>query len=92
MNTPERKNRKSQTGVVVSDKMDKTIVVKVETRVAHPLYGRTMLASKSIRHTMKITKPALAIEFKLWKLALCLRTKDGVCRPLWRRLRLSKAD
>ena len=38
MNTPERKNRKSQTGVVVSDKMDKTIVVKVVTRVAHPLY------------------------------------------------------
>ncbi len=49
MNTPERKNRKSQTGVVVSDKMDKTIVVKVETRVAHPLYGRTMLASKKYK-------------------------------------------
>ena len=49
MNTPERKNRKSQTGVVVSDKMDKTIVVKVETRVAHPLYGITMLASKKYK-------------------------------------------
>ena len=49
MNTPERKNRKSQTGVVVSDKMDKTIVVKVETRVAHPLYGRTMLTSKKYK-------------------------------------------
>ena len=49
MNTPERKNRKSQTGVVVSDKMDKTIVVKVETRVAHPLYGRTMLARKKYK-------------------------------------------
>ena len=37
MNTADRKNRKSQIGVVVSDKMEKTIVVKVETRVAHPL-------------------------------------------------------
>lgn len=49
MNTTERKNRKSQIGIVVSDKMEKTIVVKVETRVAHPLYGRTMLTSKKYK-------------------------------------------
>ena len=49
MNTADRKNRKSQIGVVVSDKMEKTIVVKVETRVAHPLYGRTMLTSKKYK-------------------------------------------
>jgi len=49
MNTAERKNRKSQIGVVVSDKMEKTIVVKVETRVAHPLYGKTMLTSKKYK-------------------------------------------
>ncbi len=49
MNTAERKNRKSQIGIVVSDKMEKTIVVKVETRVAHPLYGRTMLTSKKYK-------------------------------------------
>lgn len=34
--------RKTQTGTVVSDKMDKTVVVAVETLVRHPLYGRTM--------------------------------------------------
>ncbi|MCB1053485.1 MAG: 30S ribosomal protein S17 [Acidobacteria bacterium] len=33
-------------GVVVSDKMDKTIVVKVERKVQHPLYRRTMKLSK----------------------------------------------
>lgn len=38
----ERANRKTRTGRVVSDKMDKTIVVAVETKVRHPLYGKTM--------------------------------------------------
>ena len=34
--------RKTRTGVVVSDKMDKTIVVEIRTRVRHPLYGKIM--------------------------------------------------
>jgi len=34
--------RKVQTGRVVSDKMDKTVVVAVERLVRHPLYGRTI--------------------------------------------------
>jgi len=38
----ERGNRKSRIGRVVSDKMDKTIVVAVETKVRHPLYGKTV--------------------------------------------------
>ena len=37
-----RGTRKSRVGVVVSDKMDKTIVVAVKTRVRHPLYGKIM--------------------------------------------------
>jgi len=40
--------RKSRRGYVVSDKMDKTIVVEVEDRVKHPLYG------KVIRRTTKV--------------------------------------
>ncbi len=36
----ERNNRKTRTGKVVSDKMDKTIVVAIETKVRHPLYGK----------------------------------------------------
>jgi small subunit ribosomal protein S17 len=43
----ERGNRKTRTGRVVSDKMDKTIVVAVETFVRHPLYG------KSVKRTTK---------------------------------------
>jgi small subunit ribosomal protein S17 len=37
-----RRLRKTREGVVVSDKMDKTVVVEVERLVRHPLYGRTM--------------------------------------------------
>ena len=36
----ERNLRKERIGVVVSDKMDKTIVVAVETKEKHPLYGK----------------------------------------------------
>jgi small subunit ribosomal protein S17 len=38
----ERANRKTRIGKVVSDKMDKTVVVAVETKVRHPLYGKTV--------------------------------------------------
>jgi small subunit ribosomal protein S17 len=36
----ERGNRKSQVGVVVSDKMDKTVVVRVSSLVKHPVYNK----------------------------------------------------
>ena len=36
----ERNLRKTRTGKVVSDKMDKTIVVAIENHVKHPLYGK----------------------------------------------------
>ena len=38
----ERNLRKTMVGTVVSDKMDKTIVVAVETRVKHPIYKKTV--------------------------------------------------
>lgn len=38
----ERNLRKSMVGTVVSDKMDKTVVVAVETSVAHPIYKKTV--------------------------------------------------
>ena len=36
----ERNLRKTRTGVVTSDKMDKTITVAVERKVKHPIYGK----------------------------------------------------
>ena len=41
--------RKTRTGVVVSDKMDKTIVVAIRTRVKHPLYGKIMNRTSKIK-------------------------------------------
>ena len=41
--------RKTRTGVVVSDKMDKTIVVEIRTRVKHPLYGKIMNRTKKFK-------------------------------------------
>ena len=38
----ERNLRKTMTGTVVSDKMDKTVVVAVETSVRHDVYGKTV--------------------------------------------------
>jgi small subunit ribosomal protein S17 len=44
--TETRNQRKTRTGVVVSDKMDKTVVVMVERRYAHPLYKKQVTRSK----------------------------------------------
>lgn len=38
----ERNFRKQRTGLVVSDKMDKTVVVAIQSKVKHPLYGKTV--------------------------------------------------
>lgn len=43
---PKRGARKIRVGVVVSNKMDKTVVVKTTRRVQHPLYGKTVIKSE----------------------------------------------
>lgn len=45
----ERKARKVYRGTVVSDAMDKTITVKVETKKTHPLYGKRVEYSKKFK-------------------------------------------
>jgi small subunit ribosomal protein S17 len=42
-------NRRNYTGVVVSDKMDKTIVVEVRTKALHPLYKKYVTKSKKVK-------------------------------------------
>jgi len=44
----QQKNRKEREGEVVSDKMDKTIVVRVDRRFRHPLYKKVMTRSKKL--------------------------------------------
>ena len=45
----ERNARKSRTGLVVSDKMDKTVVVAIERRVPHPIYGKMITRTKRLK-------------------------------------------
>lgn len=46
--TEERTLRKTRVGLVVSSKMDKTVVVAIEDNVKHPVYG------KIVKHTLKV--------------------------------------
>ena len=68
----ERNMRKTTVGKVVSNKMDKTIVVAVEDSYRHPLYNKII----------KRTSAASATECVLWKLVPSLRIRDGA----WLRL------
>jgi small subunit ribosomal protein S17 len=47
--TTQRNTRKVREGLVVSDKMDKTVVVEVEDRVKHALYGKVMRRTSRLK-------------------------------------------
>lgn len=64
----ERKDRKVYTGRVISDKMDKTITVLVETYKFHPLYGKRVKYSKNSKRMTKTIKLKKAISLASWKL------------------------
>ena len=44
-----RNARKTRLGVVVSDRMEKTVVVAIERRVAHPVYGKMMTRTTRLK-------------------------------------------
>jgi small subunit ribosomal protein S17 len=45
----ERASRKTRTGIVTSDKMDKTITVAVVNRKSHPVYGKTLTTTVKLK-------------------------------------------
>jgi small subunit ribosomal protein S17 len=47
--TPARNPRKVRDGLVVSDKMDKTVIVVVEDRVKHRLYGKVLRRTRKLK-------------------------------------------
>ena len=78
-------NKKIRSGLVVSNKMDKSMVVKVETRVKHPLYKRTIKRSKkyiahdeqntcSIGDMVKIIECRPLSKHKRWRLFEVVKT------------------
>lgn len=44
-----RGTRKTRIGTVISDKMEKTVVVAIERRVRHPVYGKMMTRTKKLK-------------------------------------------
>lgn len=47
--TTDRTARKTRLGLVVSDKMNKTVVVAIERRVPHPVYGKMVTRTKKLK-------------------------------------------
>ena len=60
----ERNLRKTRTGKVVSNKMQKTIVVAVEDHVKHPLYNKIVKRTYKFKHMMRTMSATLAIQLK----------------------------
>lgn len=73
----ERNLRKTRIGEVVSDKMDKTIVVAVKTKKKHALYSKTVNFTSKIKAHDETTSAALAISLRLWRPVRSLKTRDG---------------
>jgi len=74
----ERNRRKVRVGVVVSDKGDKTVIVKVERRFPHPLYGKGMARTTryhahdekneyKVGDTVRITETRPLSKTKRWR-------------------------
>jgi small subunit ribosomal protein S17 len=77
--TAERGRRKVRVGVVVSDAMDKTVVVRIDRQVRHPLYGKTIRrSSKLTAHdeandahvgdTVRVTETRPLSKTKRWRI------------------------
>src|SRR3954447_19845718 len=74
----ERGNRKVRAGLVISDKTDKTVVVAVEDRVQHPLYGKT------IRRTQKYKAHDEANSCGVGDRVLLMETRPLSATKRWR--------
>ncbi|MBF4770364.1 30S ribosomal protein S17 [Nocardioides agariphilus] len=73
-----RNTRKTREGLVVSDKMDKTVVVAVEDRVKHALYG------KVLRRTSKLKAHDEANECGIGDRVLIMETRPLSATKRWR--------
>jgi len=78
MSETGRSNRKTRTGRVVSDKMEKTIVVAVETRVPHKLY------KKIVKRTYKLKAHDEKNECKIGDIVRVMETRPLSKDKRWR--------
>ena len=73
-----RNLRKTKTGIVSSDKMEKTITVRVERRIHHPIYG------KSIKRSKKFMAHDENNECKIGDRVLIMETRPLSKKKRWR--------
>lgn len=75
----KKSNKKTFTGIVVSDKMDKTVTVQVSTRQLHPIYKKYITRSKKYQahdesndahtgDTVRIIESRPVSKYKRWRL------------------------
>ena len=76
--TEQRNTRKTREGLIVSDKMDKTVVVAVEDRVKHALYG------KVLRRTSKLKAHDEQNECGMGDRVLIMETRPLSATKRWR--------
>ncbi|MDA0321990.1 MAG: 30S ribosomal protein S17 [Verrucomicrobia bacterium] len=83
-----RGNRKSRVGVAVSDAKDKTVVVRVERRTRHPLYGKVVRTYKKFHahdesnqahkgDSVRIVESRPVSKLKRWRLTAVISTAPG---------------
>ncbi len=83
----ERGSRKTRVGVVVGDKMDKTVVVRVDRQFKHPMYGKAVRRSKKYKvhdenneckvgHLVRIMETKPLSREKRWRVVEVLSTRE----------------
>ncbi len=81
--------KKILTGIVVSDKPNKTITVLVERKYQHPVLKKIIKVKKNIMHMMKIINLKMEIEFQLLKADLIRKIKN---LKLWEKINDSNSN
>lgn len=74
----ERGDRKVRTGTVVSDRMDKTVIVRIESQKRHPLYGKT------VRRTSRLAAHDEANEAHVGDVVRVMETRPLSKTKRWR--------
>ena len=82
----ERNLRKTRTGKVVSDKMDKTIVVAVEDHVKHPLYKKIVKRTYKLKAHDENNECKIGDTVKVMETRPLSKDKDGDLLKLLKRL------
>src|SRR6202041_2666642 len=84
-NPKTRGRRKTRIGYVVSDKMEKTIVVELEDRMRHALYGKIIRTTRRARRTTRRAPPGSATAARSWRRGRCRRPSAGGSSRSWRK-------